>query len=591
MASESWQSAWVEVLPDFKEFKNKANKEMTSVLSDAGDRGGRAAKSGIGAGIIGGITGALALGAATFAADIGRTIGNAIGSGINFALDGIDLASSLEETKSAISQVFGEAGKDIIDFSQTSATALGQTQQEALSAAQTFGVFGKAAGLQGEPLSQFSTELVTLAGDLASFYNTTPGEAIDALGAGLRGEAEPLRRFGVLMDDATLRQEALRQGLIQTTKQALTPQQRVLAAQALILAQTSVAQGDFARTSGGLANQQKILAASFENAQAKLGTALLPAMTQFATIANEKFVPILNEIVDKVGPVLADALVESAPAFSELITALAPLIPDLVRIGVELLPLMIDSLVLLAPFLIDGAKNTAAFAAVMQGFFEVLSGDTTINELVAKVQGIGGSWQAVSAVVGGAIGKFLADTKRMGNEVGQNVARVVGFFNGIPGNIAGAFSRVGSTLYGAGRSLVQGLINGASSLLRNLGNTFANLLPEAIRGPFKAALGINSPSKEFAEYGRNITEGLVIGIKPGLSEVRAITGSMVDVPNVSGNLSSVSSAYSGSGTTATRGGFNNYGTIVTQNVQEFTREMERRQRIAMVLEGIDGMVA
>lgn len=591
MASESWQSAWVEVVPDFKEFKNKANKEMTSVLSAAGDKGGRASKSGIGAGIVGGITGALALGAAGAAADIGRAIGETIGSGINFALDGIDLASSLSETESAIAQVFGDASKDILSFADTANTALGATRQEVLTGAQTFGIFGKAAKLQGPDLANFSTGLVTLATDLGSFNNTSTAEAIAAIGAGLRGEAEPLRNYGILLDDATLRQEALRQGLIQTTKQALTPQQKILAAQGVIYAQTSLQQGDFARTSGGLANQQKILAASFQDAQTKLGTALLPAMTQFATIANDKFVPILNEIVDKVGPVLADALVKSAPAFGDLVTALAPLIPDLVRIGVELLPLMIDSLVLLAPFLIDGAKNTAAFAAVMQGFFEVLSGDTTINELVAKVQGIGGSWQAVSAVVGGAIGKFLADTRRMGNEVGQNVARVVGFFNGIPGNIASAFSRVGSTLYGAGRSLVQGLINGASSLLRNLGNTFANLLPEAIRGPFKAALGINSPSKEFAEYGRNITEGLVIGIKPGLSEVRAITGSMVDVPNVSGNLSYVSSAYSGSGTTAARGGFNNYGTIVTQNVQEFTREMERRQRIAMVLEGIDGMVA
>lgn len=538
-------SAWVEVLPDFKEFKSKADKQMTSVLSDAGDKGGRASKSGIGAGIVGGITGALALGAVSAAADIGRAIGETIGTGINFALDGIDLASSLSETKSAIEQVFGDAGSDIIKFSENSATALGQTQQEALTAAQTFGVFGKAAKLQGAELSTFSTDLVTLAGDLASFYNTSPGEAIEALGAGLRGEAEPLRKFGILMDDASLRQEALRQGLIKTTKQALNPQQKVLASQALILGQTSIAQGDFARTSGGLANQQRILAASFENAQAKLGSALLPAMTTFATIANEKFVPILNDIVEKVGPLLADSLVQAAPAFSDLVTALAPLIPDLVQLSVELLPIFIQALILLAPLLIDGAKNAAAMAAVFQGFFALLNGDTTINELISKVQAIGGSWQEVTGRVGQAIGTFMADTKRLGNEVGQNVAKVVGFVTGIPKAIQGAFSNAGTTLYSAGRDLINGLIRGASSLLKTLGNTFANLLPEAIRGPFKAALGINSPSRVFAEYGANITQGLIGGVAAGTPAVARTMGSLVSVPNVSAAVSAVGSGVAG----------------------------------------------
>ena len=86
-------------------------------------------------------------------------------------------------------------------------------QQQALDAAATFATFGGAAGLAGDDLVNFSTGFVGLASDMASFNNTTPEQAIQAIGAALRGEAEPMRQYGVLLDDATLRQKALELGL------------------------------------------------------------------------------------------------------------------------------------------------------------------------------------------------------------------------------------------------------------------------------------------------------------------------------------------------------------------------------------------
>ena len=53
---------------------------------------------------------------------------------------------------------------------------------------------------------------------------------------------------------------------------------KATASYALIMEQTSLAQGDFARTSGGLANQQRILSANMTNLKASIGTALLPAV-------------------------------------------------------------------------------------------------------------------------------------------------------------------------------------------------------------------------------------------------------------------------------------------------------------------------
>jgi len=140
------------------------------------------------------------------------------------AIDSIKAASDLGETISKVGVLFGDSAKEIEKFADGAAQSLGQTKQQALDAAANFAIFGKSAGLSGVALTEFSTGFVSLAADLASFNNVSQDEAINAIGSALRGEAEPLRRFGVLLDDATLKNAALELGLISTTKNALTPQ-------------------------------------------------------------------------------------------------------------------------------------------------------------------------------------------------------------------------------------------------------------------------------------------------------------------------------------------------------------------------------
>jgi len=192
----------------------------------------------------------------------------------------ITAASNMEESLSKVNVIFGKGADEVEKFASTAARQLGQSKQSVLDAAGAFGTFGKAAGLSGEDLALFSNDFTTLATDLASFNNTSPEEAVQAIGAALRGEAEPLRRFGVLLNDATLRQEALTLG-IYDGKGALTAQQKILAAQSAIYKQTNDAQGDFKRTSDGLANSQRTLKAEFANLQVQLGQKLLPEMKEF----------------------------------------------------------------------------------------------------------------------------------------------------------------------------------------------------------------------------------------------------------------------------------------------------------------------
>lgn len=208
----------------------------------------------------------------------------------------INQAAELEDTISKVGVVFGEQQGEIDRFARAAATAFGLSRQQAMDAASTFGIMGKGAGLAGRDLAEFSTEMTGLAGDLASFFGGETVDAVEAIGAALRGEAEPIRRYGVMLDDATLRNRALAMGLIKTTKDALTPQQRALAATQEILAQTTDAQGDFSRTSSGASNQLRILKAQFSNVTTELGAKFLPIATRMVTWINSSALPALQRL-------------------------------------------------------------------------------------------------------------------------------------------------------------------------------------------------------------------------------------------------------------------------------------------------------
>jgi hypothetical protein len=237
----------------------------------------------------------------------------------------IQAASDLQENTSKIEVIFGDAGRAVTDFAKTAARDIGQSQNQVLAAAGTFGTFGKAAGLAGDQLATFTNDFITLSADLASFNNATPDEAINAIGAALRGEAEPLRRFGVLLNDATLKSAALELG-IYSGSGALTAQQKILAAQKVIYEQTGDAQGDFERTSDGLANQQRILSAQFENVKTKIGELLIPAFSALVKFLNDEVLPAVDRVITAfgeqgLGAGLRQAVAETGSAGEGLVKA------------------------------------------------------------------------------------------------------------------------------------------------------------------------------------------------------------------------------------------------------------------------------
>ena len=270
-------------------------------------------------------------------------ISDVAGQVLDFGKTAVAAASSIEESTARLDTVLGGASSKVLDFAQTSADAYGLSKQAALDYGGQLGTLFTALGQTKTQAADSSVEFLALAADMASFNNVPIEEALTALQAGLRGESEPLRKFGVLLDDATLKQEAMSMGLIETTKGALDPQTRALAAQSLILKKTAVQQGDVARTSDGLANSQKRLEAELSDVTAEVGAALLPIITQLVRFLTANVIPIVRkawavfqQVAKVVGPILGPLIGDLVAALGELWAELAPLVRDLMPVFVAI---------------------------------------------------------------------------------------------------------------------------------------------------------------------------------------------------------------------------------------------------------------
>ena len=329
------------------------------------------------------------------------------------------MASDLNEETSKSQVIFGAASTAVMDFSKTAATSLGQSQTEALKAAGTFGVLGKAAGLTGTDLGAMAVQFTKLASDLASFNNTSPEDAVLALGAGLRGEAEPLRRYGILLDDATLRQKALAIGLVSTTKDALTPQNKSLAAQAVILEQTSMQQGDFARTADGAANKQRILTAQIKDAKTNIGSGFLPVMaiavellSKFAKFTKDN-APLVIGLAIAVGGlaaavVLANFAINAYTTFTKVAAAVqkawnAAMLANPIGVIVVAVLAVIAVMVLLY-------KN-------FEGFRNVVN--TVVNAVIGYFEFMVNGWIKAINLFAGGINKFTGIFRKVGIPIGE----------------------------------------------------------------------------------------------------------------------------------------------------------------------------
>jgi hypothetical protein len=214
-----------------------------------------------------------------------------------FAKQSITAASSLQESTNAVNVAFGQASESILKIGEDSAKSFGLAKTEFNQAAVRFSAFAERVVGQGGDVSGFIRDITQRAADFASVFNIEVAEALRVFQSGLSGEAEPLKRFGINLLESEVKAYALRTGLI-SVGETMTEQQKVQARYGLLLESTNKTAGDFANTSDSLANQQRILTATFTDLQAEIGTALLPVVGQLVKQFADFLLPKLQELGD-----------------------------------------------------------------------------------------------------------------------------------------------------------------------------------------------------------------------------------------------------------------------------------------------------
>lgn len=290
-------------------------------------------------------------------------------------------ASDLNETVSKTGVVFGKQTDQVTGYAQQMADKFGLPKTAVLDAASSFGLLGQAAGINGKPLADMSTNLAGLAADAMSFYNVPLEQALGDFTSALSGESEPVKKYGVLMNEAAVNAEALALGLAKPVvnmkalgqaeiaamvakdrytkavkkfghgsveaaaaqaalfkaqdkvKEAakgtvgpLTEAQKVQARTSLLTKGLSKAQGDLARTSTSVSNQTKMLQGRIQNLAADMGTKLLPA----AGAVLGGLIGLIDHLPEMVGWLKENG--KTIGIVAGVITAI--LLPALVRWGV-----------------------------------------------------------------------------------------------------------------------------------------------------------------------------------------------------------------------------------------------------------------
>lgn len=225
-----------------------------------------------------------------------------------FFVNTVKQASDLNETINKSNIIFGENAKAIEKWAASASKSMGLSKQAALDSASSFGDMFSQIGFAKNRSADMSKQVVQMAVDFGSFNNLPTADVLDRISGAFRGEYDALQKVIPNISAARVQQVALNE-TGKTSVSTLTAQEKAHAALTIMQKDGARAMGDFARTSDGLANQQKILSAQFDNVKAKIGTALLPVATKLFQWMNNDLIPATQVAYQwlqaKLGPVFS----------------------------------------------------------------------------------------------------------------------------------------------------------------------------------------------------------------------------------------------------------------------------------------------
>ena len=264
--------------------------DTTGVDRGMGRMDGSMRRAGLGSELL---TGALRS-AGTAALDLGITAAKAAAQ---WAFDGIAMAQTAIVIGESFDTTFGPAAEGLTEDMDRLRLAMGLSEAEFQKQAVTLGQVATATGSTREEAAAMAALLITASGDVAAFNGdiSQSNEVLTAMQAAIRGEFDPLERFGVAIKQADVNQRALADST-KTSAAELTTQEKQAATLALIMEALGDETGSLEAAMGSAAVQQNVLNAELEDAQTELGEALLPVKAIAIELAL-KMVPALNATI------------------------------------------------------------------------------------------------------------------------------------------------------------------------------------------------------------------------------------------------------------------------------------------------------
>lgn len=271
--------ATLTILPVAKGFSSALTGEVNSPMTKAGKEGGE--KSG---GAFAGAFKGLVLPALALASS---------GAIVGFVGGAIAAAGDLQQSIGAIETVFKGSSGQMLDWSKQASMAVGLTSNQYNTLGTLIGSQLKNAGIPMDQLAGKTNELITQGADMASMFGGTTTEAVEALSSALKGEMDPIERYGVTLNAAAVEAEAAAMGASKVGGEYDDTAKKA-AILSLITKQTADAHGNFAKEASTYSGQLERMKAGWGNITAAMGSAFLPVLTSTFGWINTNAIPILQ---------------------------------------------------------------------------------------------------------------------------------------------------------------------------------------------------------------------------------------------------------------------------------------------------------
>lgn len=270
----------------------------------------------------------------------------------------MDYASEAEQSYGAVESIFGAHADAITAKSKEAAEAVGLSGREYRELSSLTGAMLKNMGMPMDEVTGKTQELVAVASDLSATFGGSTKDAIEAVNALLRGEADPIERYGVSIKKTDVNARLAAKGLGDLEGAALK-QAEAQELLGMLMEQTADAQGQFARETDTAAHKQQVATAKMNDAREVIGTALLPVMA---------------DLMD-MGARIAEVIGEHPRLFLAVAGAVGTLAAGVVALGT------------IAP--IFTAVSAAASAAGMSMWGYAAAQTAAIAPIAAVVAGVG----------------------------------------------------------------------------------------------------------------------------------------------------------------------------------------------------------